>query len=131
MRRNNQTTERGWAMPKVRPAGSTVMMGHDVPAPPSELLKWLEDPSGAPVGVQELLWWQVLEADAVELGRRHPGRQPPLPQAGGGGTRPGTTQEQRRDKERSEDDVVSHLRPRSQAARDRRFARSSIASVLI
>jgi len=33
-------------------------------------LNWLEDPSGAPVGVQELLWWQVLEADAVELGRR-------------------------------------------------------------
>jgi hypothetical protein len=70
MRRNNQTPERGWAMPKVRPAGSTVMMGHDVPAPPSELPNWLEDPSGAPVGVQELLWWQVLEADAVELGRR-------------------------------------------------------------
>jgi hypothetical protein len=36
-----------------------------------------------------------------------------------------------RDKGRSEDDVVSHFRPRSQAARDSRLARSSIASVLI
>lgn len=29
MRRKIQTPERGWAMPKVTLAGSTVMMGHD------------------------------------------------------------------------------------------------------